>query len=177
MSTSEQTAADLEPRRGSASPRLEEKGVQTALSEPVPGPRLRSPSNRTDKACGRGMGCLCEFTQKPKDTAAGPEFSDPTHELVDWLAARYTIKSAQARYDNPDGPMRFLLINGSSRSEHTCPGELSKSYCMVEIAKAVLEQNSHTKVEILDLSRLSSKYGREIHPCKACFSTSAALCH
>ena len=32
-------------------------------------------------------------------------------------------------------------------------------------------------VEILDLSRLASEYGRNIHPCKACFSTAPALCH
>ncbi len=32
-------------------------------------------------------------------------------------------------------------------------------------------------VEILDLSRLASEYGRHIHPCKACFSTAPALCH
>jgi multimeric flavodoxin WrbA len=32
-------------------------------------------------------------------------------------------------------------------------------------------------VAFLDLSRLASEYGRHIHPCKACFSTAAALCH
>jgi multimeric flavodoxin WrbA len=33
------------------------------------------------------------------------------------------------------------------------------------------------EVTVLDLSRLASEYGRHIHPCKACFSTTAALCH
>jgi multimeric flavodoxin WrbA len=33
------------------------------------------------------------------------------------------------------------------------------------------------EVELLDLARLASEYGRKIHPCKACFSTAAALCH
>src|SRR6266516_3454556 len=33
------------------------------------------------------------------------------------------------------------------------------------------------EVAVLDLSRLASEYGRHIHPCKACFSTAAALCH
>src|SRR5213075_247441 len=32
-------------------------------------------------------------------------------------------------------------------------------------------------IELLDLSRLASEYGRHIHPCKACFSTAPALCH
>ena len=43
-------------------------------------------------------------------------------------------------------------------------------------ARAVLE-DSHATVEVLDLSRTTSEYGRNIHPCKACFSTAAALCH
>ena len=30
---------------------------------------------------------------------------------------------------------------------------------------------------MLELSRLTAEYGRHIHPCKACFSTAAALCH
>lgn len=33
------------------------------------------------------------------------------------------------------------------------------------------------EVSVLDLSRVASEYGRHIHPCKACFSTSPALCH
>jgi multimeric flavodoxin WrbA len=116
--------------------------------------------------------------KSPKTRKAGPEFADPDYDLaVDWLAARDAIHQAQHRHEDPNGPLRFLLINGSSRSEHTCPGELSKSYRIVQVAKAVLEQEARVQVEVLDLSRLASEYGRQIHPCKACFSTSAALCH
>ena len=32
-------------------------------------------------------------------------------------------------------------------------------------------------VDLLDLSRLTSEFGRQIHPCKSCVSTSMALCH
>ncbi|HEX4183593.1 MAG TPA: flavodoxin family protein, partial [Caulobacteraceae bacterium] len=41
----------------------------------------------------------------------------------------------------------------------------------------IFQAAPHTEVEILDLSRLTSEYGRNIHPCKACFSTAAPLCH
>src|SRR6185436_19652911 len=40
-----------------------------------------------------------------------------------------------------------------------------------ELATAVLE------VDFLDLSLLTSEYGRKIHPCKACVSTAMPLCH
>jgi multimeric flavodoxin WrbA len=32
-------------------------------------------------------------------------------------------------------------------------------------------------VDILDLSRQTSEFGKQIHPCKSCVSTSVALCH
>jgi multimeric flavodoxin WrbA len=68
------------------------------------------------------------------------------------------------------------VINGSSRSEHTCPGEMSKSWRLTEIAAEICGTDG-VKVELLNLSRLASEYGKNIHPCKACFSTAAALCH
>jgi len=56
---------------------------------------------------------------------------------IDWIAAKDAIHKAQARYDNRKGPMRILLINASSRSEHTCPGEMSKSYRLIEVAQEI----------------------------------------
>ena len=72
---------------------------------------------------------------------------------------------------------RFLLISGSARSEHTCPGEISKSYRLMQLAREVLARADHVEIEVLELHRLASEYGPHIHPCKACFSTSPALCH
>jgi multimeric flavodoxin WrbA len=178
MSTFEQTAVDLEPRKGSPSPRLEETEFKRRFLNQFKDPTYDPLQTELIKLATAAWDAYANSRKSPKTRKAGPGFSDPTYDLaMDWLAARDAIKAAQTRHDNPNGPLRLLLINGSSRSEHTCPGELSKSYRMVEIAKAVLEQNPHIKVEILDLSRLASEYGRQIHPCKACFSTSAALCH
>ena len=92
-------------------------------------------------------------------------------------AAGLCAPAAEAQHDDAAGPARILIINASSRSEHTCPGEMSKSWRLVQIAREVVERRVGMAAEILDLSRLASEYGREIHPCKACFSTAAALCH
>src|SRR5881394_3707213 len=54
---------------------------------------------------------------------------------------------------------------------------MSKSYRLVEIARDTIAADTDVEIEILDLSRLASEYGRNIHPCKACYSTAAALCH
>jgi multimeric flavodoxin WrbA len=54
---------------------------------------------------------------------------------------------------------------------------MSKSYRMTEIARQAVEDEGGVEVDVLELDRLASEYGRHIHPCKACFSTSPALCH
>lgn len=108
---------------------------------------------------------------------AGPGFADPDYELaVDWLDAREAILAAQHRHDDASETPRILLINGSARSEHTCPGEMSKSWRLVKLAEPVFAEMGFA-VDILDLSRLASEFGRQIHPCKTCVSTSMALCH
>ena len=113
----------------------------------------------------------------PRTRKAGPGFADPDYDLaIDWIEAKAAIDRAQARHEDPSGPSRILVINGSPRTEHTCPGETSKSWRLTEIAREALEVGQ-AKVEVLDLSRTISEYGRNIHPCKACFSTAAALCH
>ena len=116
--------------------------------------------------------------KSPVTLKAGPDFANPDYDLsVEWSVSRDTIAAAQKQHDNASLPSRILLINGSSRSDHTCPGEMSKSYRMIEIAQDALELEYGVAVDVLDLSRLSGEYGRRIHPCKACFSTAAPLCH
>jgi multimeric flavodoxin WrbA len=55
---------------------------------------------------------------------------------------------------------------------------MSKTWRLVEIAKGAIEAEfSETAIDVLDLSRTTSEYGKTIHPCKSCASTSMALCH
>ena len=54
---------------------------------------------------------------------------------------------------------------------------MSKSFRLVEIARRVFERERGFDVELLDLSLLTSEYGRQILPCKACVSTAMPLCH
>ncbi len=116
--------------------------------------------------------------KSPRKVRAGKGFAKPNDELpVEWLETRGRIKQAEARQRNPKSPNRILLINGSMRSNHTCPGEMSKSWRLLKLAKNVIEAEKKFEVEVLDLSRLASEYGRLIHPCKACVSTAMPLCH
>ena len=168
---------DIEPRHGMPSPRLSREEFRRRYLQQFVDPgfdRIRTDLNEAAEIAWQAYeaGRKAPLTRK-----AGPEFHDPSYDLsLDWLDARAAIAAAQQRHD-AGGTPRILLINCSPRSEHTCPGEMSKTWRLVEIARAAIEQRQACEIEILDLSRLASEYGRNIHPCKACFSTAAALCH
>lgn len=119
-----------------------------------------------------------EYHKNPRKAVGGPEFSDPKAMLpVEWLAARKAVKTAEARRADPTAPARILLVNGSSRSDQSCPGEMSKTWRLVEMARDLILKENDFAVDVLDLSRLTSEYGRIIYPCKACVSTAQPLCH
>ena len=53
---------------------------------------------------------------------------------------------------------------------------MSKTFRLLGIARETLEQ-ADIQADVLDLSLLTSEYGRNIHPCKGCVSTAMPLCH
>jgi multimeric flavodoxin WrbA len=118
-----------------------------------------------------------EYRKSPRTRRAGPGFAEPDFELpLEWLAARREVLAAQRAWKSRAGPGRVLLINGSARTDQSCPGEMSKTYRLASLARVELER-AGCEVDFLDLSRLSSEYGRAILPCKACVSTAPPLCH
>lgn len=118
------------------------------------------------------------YRKNPVKARAGDGFANPDAMLpVEWLETRKRIADAEARQKDPKSPHRILLVNGSMRSDQSCPGEMSKSWRLTMLAKEAIEAESGFETEVLDLSLLTSQYGRLIHPCKACVSTAQPLCH
>jgi multimeric flavodoxin WrbA len=116
--------------------------------------------------------------KSPHTQPAGPGYADPSYELsVDWVDASRRVKEAERKQKNAASPSHVLLINGAARSEHTCPGETSKTWRLATIAREIFEQEKGFEIELLNLSRLTSEYGLRIHPCKTCVSTAMPLCH
>jgi multimeric flavodoxin WrbA len=151
-----------------------EQRFQSAFIDPVFAP-LRG---ELDALTAAAWDAYADSRKAPLTNKAGEGFADPNYDLsIDWLAARDAIAQAQQRHDDPAGPSRILLVNGSSRTEHTCPGEMSKSWRLVELAQLTIAARPGFATDILDLSRTVSEFGRTIHPCKSCASTSMALCH
>jgi multimeric flavodoxin WrbA len=167
-----------EPRKGMPSPRLSEDEFKRRFREQFKDPAFDPLLGELEKITAAAWDAYAHSRKAPHTRKAGPGFADPDYDLaLDWLRARDAIREAQARHDDRSLPRRILLINCSSRSEHTCPGEMSKSYRLIELAREIFTADAGVETEVLDLSRLASEYGRHIHPCKACYSTAAALCH
>jgi multimeric flavodoxin WrbA len=118
-----------------------------------------------------------QHRKAPRTRKAGPGFADPDYDLsVDWIETRDRILAAERRQCDPASPRRILLIAGAARHDQTCPGEMSKTFRLAQLARAVIEQRD-TECDFLDLSMLTAQYGRQILPCKACVSTAMPLCH
>ncbi len=115
--------------------------------------------------------------KSPRTRKAGADFADPSYDLsVEWLGTRHAIEAAQAAQQKPSARSRILLICASPRNDDTCPGEMSKSYRIALHVSSTFEDRN-CEVDFLDLSLLTSEYGRTIYPCKACVSTAMPLCH
>jgi multimeric flavodoxin WrbA len=113
----------------------------------------------------------------PLTRRAGPGYADPDYQLsVEWLETKSRLEKAQAIQSDPASASRVLLVCGSARNDGTCPGEISKSWRLVQLAKEVLA-SAGMVVDVLDLSLLTSSYQLHIHPCKGCLSTAMPLCH
>jgi len=160
------------------SPRLDEAEFKRRYRTQFDDPAFTPLETELRKITDAAWDAYKNSRKSPHTRKAGGAFADPDYDLsLDWIRTSEAIESAKMRHQNKALPPRVLLINCSPRSEHTCPGEMSKSYRLIEIAAEALKQEGDVETEILDLSRLASEYGRQIHPCKACFSTAAALCH
>ena len=118
-----------------------------------------------------------EGRKAPRTRKAGPGYADPDYDLsTDWLEAKERIERARAIWADSASRSRVLVVCGAARNDGTCPGEMSKTY---RLARWVCEEveKADMVVDLLDLSLLTSEYGRHIHPCKACVSTAMPLCH
>lgn len=119
-----------------------------------------------------------KYRKAPRTQPAGSGYADADLPLsVDWLRARAAIERAAATQRDTASPTRILIVNGSTRSEHSCPGEISKTRRLAQHALEVIARTPGHEADFLDLSALADEPWKVIHPCKACFSTSPALCH
>ena len=79
------------------------------------------------------------YRKSPRTKPAGKGFAEPSFKVAEeWLETRARIEAAEKRQKDPKSPTRILIVNGSTRSEHTCPGEISKTRRLAQHAQKAL---------------------------------------
>jgi len=167
----------IEIRKGQAPPALQRETFSARFRATFYDPAFRAEEAAIARLEDIAWQAYIEGRKAPHTQKAGAGYSDPGYDLsVEWVATKQRLAAAQARWSEPSTVSRVLLVCGSARNDGTCPGEISKTFRLLEIARETLEQ-ANIEADVLDLSLLTSEYGRNIHPCKGCVSTAMPLCH
>lgn len=167
-----------EPRKGMPSVQLTRDEFVRRFRTRFADPDFASLADDLDRITAAAWTSYHDYHKAPFTSPAGEGYADPAYELSDeWRATSEAIKAAEARQKDKTSPSRILIVNGSARSDQSCPGEMSKTWRLVQIAQEIVAGESGFETDILDLSRLASEFGRVIFPCKACVSTAMPLCH
>ena len=123
-------------RTGTPSVQLSKDQFSKRARERFYDPSFTAVSAEIDRAIEVAWKNYREYHKSPRTKRAGAGFSDIEFQLpVEWLQAREKIKQAEAGQKNARAKSRILLINGSSRSDQTCPGEMSKTYRLAKMAR------------------------------------------
>jgi len=167
----------IEIRKGQAPSQLDRSQFSVRFRASFEDPAFRVEDTAIARLEDVAWQAYIEGRKSPVTRKAGPGYADPDYDLsVDWIAAKERIDAAQKLWSNASTRSRVLVIVGSARNDGTCPGEMSKTFRMATLVREVLEQEN-IQPDMLDLSLLTSEYGRNIHPCKGCASTAMPLCH
>lgn len=168
----------VEVRKGMPPVELDEAEFKRRFLSRFQDPAFAPLKAELDRVAGAAWDGYSHGRKAPHTAKAGAAFADPNYDLsVEWLEARAAVHEAQRRFEDAAAPSRILLINGSTRSEHTCPGEMSKTWRLLELADEIVRGEPGFECDILNLSVLASEFNRVIYPCKACVSTAMPLCH
>lgn len=167
----------IEIRKGQAPPPLARSEFSARFRASFIDPAYRAEDSSLKRLEDIAWQAYSEGRKAPFTQKAGPGYADPEYDLsVEWLQTKQRLEAAQIQWANPETLSRVLLICGSARNDGTCPGEISKSFRLMEIARETLAL-SDIQTDVLDLSRMTSEYGLNIHPCKGCVSTAMPLCN
>ena len=130
------TGTSTQPRTGMPSPVLDEAEFKRRFLAQFADPCFEPLAAELVRVSGAAWDAYINSRKAPQTRKAGADYADPEYELaLDWIVASAAVKDAARRHEDATAPARILLINGSSRTEHTCPGEMSKTFRLTEIAK------------------------------------------
>lgn len=176
-STTKPTRAAPVPRTGQGGGHLDRATFGQRFRQSFADPRFDQASAQIAQLEEIAWQNYQDGRKAPVTRAAGAGYADPDYEIaVEWLDTKAAIDTAKQTQQDQNTPNQVLIIIASHRNDDTCPGEVSKSWRLANIARQELEREG-TVCDVIDLSRLTSEYGLNIHPCKGCVATAMPLCH
>ena len=164
-------------RKGQAPGKISREEFRVRFRRDFFDPLFEAASEELDRVEEIAWNAYSSSRKAPVTKPAGAGFADPDYQLsIEWRATRDKLLELEARQRDPATPSRILLIIGSARNDGSCPGEISKTFRLASWAREVID-GAGLESDVLDLSLLTSDYGRRIFPCKGCVSTAMPLCH
>ena len=164
-------------REGQAPAKLSRVEFRSRFEQSFRDPAFAKESDALSRIEKVAWDAYSDGRKSPVTRKAGKGYADPDYDLsVEWAETRARLKRAEVTHRNSKTTSRVLLIVGAARNDGSCPGEMSKTFRLAGFAREALDK-AGIDTDLLDLSLLTSDYGRRIHPCKGCVSTAMPLCH
>jgi multimeric flavodoxin WrbA len=164
-------------RKGQAPAKISREEFRARFRRSFFDPMFETVGDALDRVEAIAWDAYSNGRKAPVTRPAGAGFADPDYQLsVEWRETRDRLLELEAKQRDPATPSRILLIIGAARNDGSCPGEISKTFRLAGLARAVID-GAGAQADVLDLSLLTSEYGRRIFPCKGCVSTAMPLCH
>jgi len=144
-------------RKGQGDVKLSRAEFERLLRERFTDPAFDALSQEMQRIVEVAWKAYDEYHKSPRTRKAGPGFADPAFNLpIEWLETRERIQAAQREHDDPAGRSRILLVCGAARHDQTCPGEMSKTFRLAQMAREEIERAS-VSCDLLDLSMLTAQ--------------------
>lgn len=168
--------ARTDPRKGQPDVKLDEQTFRDRFTAKFYDPAFARLHDQIGAVGKVAWDSYVNARKAPRTEKAGIGYADPDYDLsVEWTGTRKNIELAARRHNDPTEPSRILVINGSPRNEHTCPGEMSKTYRLMQAAKTVFGEETNFVCDELDLSRLTACAVAQDRYSSRCISTGFAL--
>src|SRR5262249_38618041 len=131
---------DIDVRKGMPDVELSREEFSKRLRERFYDPEFDAAAPDVERVIEVAWKSYHESHKTPRPRRGGEGFADPNYEIsIEWLETWRQIQAAERRQKDPASPSRILIINGSPRSDHTCPGEMSKTWRLLEMARQIFE--------------------------------------
>src|SRR4029453_14799952 len=127
--------AKVTVRKGMPSVQLGKEEFKKCLLKKFYDPIFETLTGELDSIAHTAWTSYSDYHKSPITRKAGTGFADPNYEIsIEWLEAQSNIQAAERRQKSADFPSRVLIVNGSSRNDQTCPGEVAKTWGLVTLA-------------------------------------------